>query len=62
MGKSHRDNYKARKKGGSEAFAKKAMRRAPDEHRKKCTSCGTRTRIDKLQLSICPICYKRMFG
>lgn len=59
MGKSHRDNHKARKKRGPEAFAKKARRRNNRTHRT-CQVCGTITRIHKLRDRICPKCVERL--
>lgn len=57
MGKSHRDNHRARVKRGPQAFAKKAERRAEPKLRK-CAPCGTPSR--KLVDGICPRCRERM--
>jgi rubrerythrin len=61
MGKGHRDNHKARKKRGPEAFAKKAERRA-EPNKIKCNTCGTRTRPEKLVGGNCPICVQRFLN
>lgn len=60
MGKSHRDNHAARVKRGPIAFKKKAIRRAIDERRIKCTVCGTLVRTAKLEDIMCPPCRSRL--
>ncbi len=59
MGKGHRDNYRARKKRGSAAFAKKAARRAPD-NRIKCAMCGQRVRPQTAYQGYCTPCQIRV--
>lgn len=65
MGKGHRDNHKARLKRGSVAFTKKAMRRAIDTNKIKCSACGNEVRVKTLTPlpggnGICQRCAKRM--
>ena len=60
MGKSHRDNHKARLKRGMPAFKKKFKRRHPV--RVACNICGTVTRRSKLAGGICPLCNERFLG
>jgi hypothetical protein len=59
MGKSHRDNHRARVKRGDAAFAKKARRRAAKK-KIKCNLCGTGTRPQHLKAGICPRCYEQV--
>lgn len=60
MGKGHRDNYRARKKRGDTAFSKRAMRRAFDTHKIKCTVCGNEVRIKTLVHDMCQRCARRL--
>jgi hypothetical protein len=58
MGKSHRDNARARRKRGAVAFAKKAKRRVA---KVSCRLCGTRCRQLVLNaVGICPTCVGRL--
>lgn len=64
MGKGHRDNYKARKKRGKKAFAKKNMRRKAqgEIYRNKCKICGRKCRKKKLVQGACPVCVEALKG
>ena len=58
MGKSHRDNARARRKHGPVAYAKKAARR---QSAVKCLRCGMPCRPAKLtDLEICPSCARTL--
>ena len=59
MGKSHRDNHRARVKRGQDAFDKKAKRRKPVS---KCSMCGNKCREAKLLGSICDRCSIKIGG
>lgn len=53
MGKSHRDNHRARKKRGAAAFKAKGKRR--EKHLKTCVVCGGRFRTAR-DLTKCEGC------
>ncbi len=56
MGKGHRDNHRARKKRGPEAFAKKAERRLAQS---RCNICRIARPANKLEGGLCKNCLKR---
>ncbi len=59
MDKGHRDNHKARKKRGTVAFEKRAMRRVKNPKRTRCLICGANTRTQKTVHDVCERCYER---
>lgn len=59
MGKSHRDNHKARLKRGKKAFKKKEERRPSGTQ---CARCGAKARPDKIVEGWCLECRRKFFG
>lgn len=57
MGKSHRDNARARKKIGETAYAKKRKRRT---NKPACVICGQHARSQVLLDGVCPRCLGRI--
>lgn len=56
MGKSHRDNAKAKRKIGQKAYDKKAERRKGIP---RCNTCGTACRPQKLKGGNCMKCLEK---
>lgn len=64
MGKSHRDNVKARKKqakrGGSDPYAKRQKRCNPKLQ--KCNVCGGNVKPSRLTDGLCKMCLDKYGG
>ncbi len=61
MGKSHRDNVKARKKAklrGVDVYAKRDKRRNKND-KVKCNVCGVLARPIKIENGMCKMCRER---
>lgn len=60
MGKSHRDNRKARKKRGGLVKRHKRMKQLKKEIENKCYVCGQKCRKEKLVYEMCPKCWEKI--